>query len=85
MIDTNRACEILSQKTSHNFFCQILDVGHGYVISPCSQDGEILEAYPYVIDKKTGKVSVYIVPDNFDELTKSIELDVPKKYKSESK
>lgn len=79
MITIEQACEIVLKEDNARYVFSVKDVGRGYVIS----DGDVLETTatsPLIVDKVTGEIGAYFIPDHFDELDVATKLPVPERF-----
>ena len=81
MISVLEACEIVSRTYHTPYVNAILDVGNGYVVGELSKEGFIPAAFPSLIDKQTGEITAYIIPDHFDDIKRAKRIPVPKQYR----
>lgn len=80
MISIEKACEIVTKKRKEPFVTDITDVKRGYVIGTSMLNGEVADIPPVFIDKDSGQIESYFVPDHFDELRAGKKVDIPLKY-----
>lgn len=80
MIDIKKACELAAAWRNEPYISDIIDIGHSFVISTLSKDGESADVSPCMVNKNTGEVDICFFPDYFDEISKGKEILVPKEY-----
>lgn len=80
MIDINKACEMATAYRNEPYISDIIDIGHSFVISTLSSEGESADVSPCMVNKQTGTVDICFFPDYFEEITKGKDVSIPKKY-----
>ncbi len=84
MVTVERACELVLKDRQVSYITMVTDIQRGYVISS-TENGEEREIFDNsshlrFIDKKTGEMQGYLLPQNLTELSKGIKVDIPEQY-----
>ena len=81
-MNVNEACRsVLSCNKGFKYIGSITDISHSWVIELMPDDGGELDMPPYMVNKKSGDLSVCFPPEHWEELSKGKTIEVPEEFK----
>lgn len=80
MVDINMACELVIQLAPAERVEIITDIGHSFVLGTAGIHGEEIDHSPFMVNKRTGAVSVCFPPEHWEELENGKLVEIPKVY-----
>ena len=80
MISISKACELATAWRNEPYISDITDIGHSFVISTLSSEGESADVSPCMVNKQSGTIDICFFPDHFEEITKGKDIPIPEEY-----